>query len=107
MERIVFIGGNANLPNFEKRVIEEFDFYWRNNLNMLGDKSVPYSKLKSSKNFLHPVNFDVPKELLSYKGLYLLSHIMQEKDFITKAEYSESGALQALKRKNLNKLALI
>lgn len=107
MERIVFIGGNANLPNFESRIIEEFDYYWRNNLNMMGDKSAPYAKLKSSKNFLHPVSLDVSREMICYKGLYLLSHIMQEKDFITKAEYSECGALQALKRKNINKLALI
>ena len=47
-----------------------------------------------------------PRELLSYKGLYLLSHIIQEKDFVSLAEYKECGALQALQRKNLNKLKL-
>jgi actin-related protein len=104
MERIVFIGGNANLPNFEKRIIEEFDNYWRNNLNTLGDNSSSYSKEKGAKNFLQPVKTNFPKELLSLKGLYLLSHIIQQSDYISRSEYNEEGAVQSLKRKNLNKL---
>ena len=106
MERVAFIGGNTSLPNFEARAIIDFERLWQQNLNLLAGERMKHDPfLASSKNFLRPLPItSIDRDMVYYKGLYLLSHIIQQKDMISASEYKEMGALQSIQRKNINKL---
>lgn len=94
IENVVFAGGNTKLRNFRYRVFTDFEEMW--NL-----KSIPKSKVKG----LTCVNKETDDpSTLAYKGLYLMSQILTNEHYVSKAEYDDMGALGAYARKNINKL---
>ena len=79
MDKVVFVGGNCMMKNFEQRAMYEFDQYWNQN------------DTKSIKNFLSIDNNIQDKDTVGLKGLYLASNFLQKKNIISKEEYKEFG----------------
>lgn len=107
MNRVVFVGGNSKMLGFPERIIRDFEFLWKNNLNFYGgvnaNNFVANVKAKEIVKVVHP---NIENDLMSYSGLWLLSQIIQPEQYITHAEYKECGA-DILKRKNLSKAAFL
>ena len=95
MENVLFIGGNCSLNGLKERIIQDFYYLWHSADTIDKEKGL----ICVNKEKKDP-------RLMSYEGLYLLSLVADKDVYITKKEYQEFGAFNAIKRKNINKFYL-